>query len=116
MASSSRRFVVGSAVLTVILGAIVAPYFLLDIFALTAIAFVVSQQFLKYAEWPEWLPGRPLTIRSRIMVYARITRPRRPSMSAGIGANSFERNVLGRSDPFGISDAELSEMKFTREE
>jgi hypothetical protein len=116
LVSNSLRFLVGSAVLTVLVGAIVAPYFLLDIFALTAIAFVISQQFLKNVEWPDWLPGRPLTIRSRIMVYARITRPHRPSINAGIGTNSFERSVLGRSDPLSISDAELSEMKFTREE
>ena len=113
---NSSRFLVSSAVLIVMVGAVVAPYFVLDILALTAIAFVVAQQFLKHAEWPDWLPGRPLVARSRIMTYATLTRPRPNAINAGIGANPFERSVIERSDPFSMTDKELMELKLTRAE
>jgi len=112
----SKWLLVGSAALVALLGAVVAPYFLLDVVALSAICAVVAQQFLKKAEWPDWFPGRPVPARGRVMNYVRLAGRTKSPLRARRGDNAFEEALLAHPNPLALSDAELHGLATTKQE
>jgi len=107
----TKRILLGSAALVAFMGGVVAPYFVLDFLALTVISLVISEQFLKQAEWPDWFPGRPVVVRSRVASYSRLTKPRRKPLIARRGENPFEEALIGKTDPTALSDMELRRLR-----
>lgn len=114
MDSSSKRLLTKYAALVIVVSTVVAPYFLLDSLVLLAISLLVSQQFLQKAEWPDWFPGRPVELRSRVVNYMRMNRIRRLPLTAKQGDNPFEEALLKNPDPLNIPDEELRALRTAR--
>ena len=114
MDRKSWTYLAVSALVTVVVGLVVAPYLLLDAFVLATLALFVTYYALKKAELPKWVAGREVVARSRIVHYAKIVPIGDTRKLAKLAENPFEQSALAEGNLGSISDSRLGELKKSR--
>ncbi len=105
------------ALVTGVVGLVVAPYLIVDVIIFDLFSSVIFYYCLRNAEAPRWFTGRGVpTSRSRILQFAAMPKVRRFHPLATVKSNPFEKALASRQTTRSISEEELEDLRLTPSE
>lgn len=104
-------FLIGASLVTAAAALLIAPYFVLDAFLISYIAFFVGGRALTKGELPGWISRKKILYRSRISQYAELMKTGAPTSVDALALNPFVKAVVSQKDPRRLTPAELKRLR-----